>query len=81
MIDSFVNDGSLKVIASKIQRNLRKKGGYHRPMRLNVVYVIKEQSANCNIFEIVKSSCCRSLSTKLSSQLVVVRMVCQWDVG
>src|SRR6266508_296131 len=50
-------------------------------MRLDVIEVVEEQPADSKIAEIVEACSRRSLSPELDTQLVVVGVIGEWDVG
>src|SRR5215217_1050012 len=81
MVDPLVDDGTLDIIAAEAQRNLRKKRRDHGPMRLHVRNVVQKQPSHCDVLKVLVSRGSATDPPHLLTQLVVIRVIGERDVG
>src|SRR5689334_13828911 len=72
VIDLLAHDSSLEIVHSPGERDLREKRRDHDPVRLHMVEVIEEESADGDVAQVVEACRRRALPAERDAELVVV---------
>ena len=81
VVDLLAHDRSLEIVHAERERRLREERRHHDPVRLDVIEVVEEESADGEIAKIVEAGRRRSLPAELDAELVVVRVIRERNVG
>ena len=81
MIDLLAHHRPLEIVHAEGERSLRQERRDHDPVRLDVLEVVEEETADREISQVVEACRRGSLPAELDSQLVVVGVIGERNVG
>src|SRR5450432_2112062 len=80
VIDLLAHHRPLEVVDAPGERDLRKEGRDHDPVRLDVVEIVEEQTADRDVAKIIEARRRGTLTSERDAKLVVIGVIRERDV-